>query len=307
MSSFSSPPTPSVAKGRDGALEGITFATASGVELLLDLLLPSSTDAPIPVAVYLHGGGWTAGHRRMDTARRAEVVAGLGVGIATIDYRLGEPGRFPAAVHDVRGAVRWLRAHGAELGLATGRIGAWGSSAGGHLALVAALGRDGDYEGDVGGNTHHSSSIDAVVNFFATSDLVAKTARSPMERRVVAPGHEDAFLGLSESDVGGRAARIRSASPLALVHSGAPPILSVHGDYDQVVPIVESERLHDALVAVGAPSTLVRLGGAGHEDPAFEQAFVLQMVASFLLASLSDPEGRAARWPGEAVDNATMC
>jgi acetyl esterase/lipase len=292
----SSPPHPSCVASLPEPLgegtrviEAITFATLSDIELCLDLFLPSHTDAPIPVALYLHGGGWTAGHRRMDTARRAEIVAALGVGIASIDYRLGEPGRFPAAVHDVRGAVRWLRAHGAELGLATGRIGAWGSSAGGHLALVAALGRDADYEGDVGGNLEHSSSIDAVVNFFAASDLVAKTARSPMERRVVAQGHEAAFLGLSGSHGGGQAARIRAASPLALVHRAAPPVLSVHGDYDQVVPIAQSQRLHDALIAVGAPSTLVYLGGAGHEDPAFEQAFVLQLVASFLATTLSVP------------------
>ena len=268
---------PAVAPPIDGVrvVEDIAFATASGTELRLDLVLPEHSDGPVPVAVYVHGGGWAMGDRRMDLARRVTGVARLGVAVAAIDYRLGPAGRFPAAVDDVGAAVGWIRAHGGEYGLATTRVGAWGSSAGAHLALVAALGRD----------PAHSSEIDAVVSFFATSDLAARTARSAMERRLLPPGPEHGFLGLDELDNLADdeiLRRANSASPLVMVHPAAPPVLSVHGDRDQLVPFDQSRRLHDALVAAGARSTLVCLGGAGHEDAAFDQPFVAGLVAQFL-------------------------
>jgi acetyl esterase/lipase len=260
----------------------VTYATVSGTELRLDLVLPERRDGPTPAAIYVHGGGWARGNRRVDLVRRIVGVARLGIAVVAVDYRLGPAGRFPAAVHDVHGAIRWLRANGGEHGLATTRVGAWGSSSGAHLALVAALTRDSALGGDVGGGAP-SGGIDAVVSFFATSDLVARGARSAMERRVLPPGPEHAFLGLDEIDDAGAAIRrARAASPLMMVHAGAPPTLLVHGDVDQLVPFSQSQRLHDAIVTAGGRSTLVCLGGAGHEDAAFDQPFVACLVAQFL-------------------------
>jgi acetyl esterase/lipase len=268
----------------DGVMivEDITYASASGTELQMDLVLPENSDGPIPTAIYVHGGGWARGNRRVDLARRIVGVARLGIGVATIEHRLGPSGRFPAAVHDLHGAIRWLRAHGAEHGLATERIGAWGSSSGAHLALVAGLSRDPEIVGDVGGS-ETGGEIDAVVSFFATSDLAARAARSGMERHLVPPGPEHAFLGLDEiDDVDAKVRRARAASPLTMVDEHAPPMLLVHGDADQVVPFNQSQRMHDAVTAVGGRSTLVCLGGAGHEDAAFDQPFVAALVGQFL-------------------------
>jgi acetyl esterase/lipase len=263
-------------------VEDITYATTSGEELRLDLVLPERSDRPVPTAIYVHGGGWARGNRRVDLARRIAGVARLGIAVAAIDYRLGAPGRFPAAVDDVRAAVRWLRAHGGEHGVETTRIGAWGSSSGAHLALVAALSRDGGPGGEVG-DGGSGSGIDAVVSFFATSDLAARATRSAMERRIMPPGPEHAFLGLDEIDDEAEAIRrARAASPITMVHSDAPPMLLVHGDVDQLVPFSQSQRLHDAIMTAGGRSTLVCLGGAGHEDAAFDQPFVAVLVAQFL-------------------------
>jgi acetyl esterase/lipase len=263
-------------------VEDITYATVSGTELSLDLVLPESSDGPTPAAIYVHGGGWARGNRRVDLGRRIAGVARLGIAVAAIDYRLGAAGRFPAAVHDVHGAIRWLRAHGGEHGVETTRIGAWGSSSGAHLALVAALNRDSALVGDVGGD-EPSGGIDAVVSFFATSDLAARATRSAMERHILPPGPEHAFLGLDEVDDDREAVRrARAASPLMMVDAATPPMLLVHGDSDQLVPFSQSQRLHDAIVTAGGRSTLVCLGGAGHEDAAFDQPFVACLVAQFL-------------------------
>ena len=260
-------------------VENILFETVSDTELRLDLVLPEGGDGPHPVAVYVHGGGWARGNRRVDLERRIVGVARLGVAIAAIDYRLGPAGRYPAAVHDVQQAVRWLRANGGDHGLATANVGAWGSSSGAHLALVAALGG----VGSPGGDGEDGGAPDAVVSFFATTDLASRAARSAMERRIVPAGPEAPFLGLDEVDDPSEASRRAwAASPLAMVHADAPPTLLVHGDTDQLVPFSQSQRLHDALVAVGGRSTLVCLGGAGHEDAAFDQPFVAAMVSRFL-------------------------
>jgi fermentation-respiration switch protein FrsA (DUF1100 family) len=136
--------------------------------------------------------------------------------------------------------------------------------------------------GDVGGD-EPSGGIDAVVSFFATSDLAARATRSAMERHILPPGPEHAFLGLDEVDDDREAVRrARAASPLMMVDAATPPMLLVHGDSDQLVPFSQSQRLHDAIVTAGGRSTLVCLGGAGHEDAAFDQPFVACLVAQFL-------------------------
>jgi acetyl esterase/lipase len=251
---------PATTTGRDGARSVRGFAEAIGCERF---------------AVIARGAA-------------AGVALWLGIGVATIEHRLGPSGRFPAAVHDLHGAIRWLGAHGADHGLATERIGAWGSSSGAHLSLVAALARDSAIVGEVGGS-EDSGGIDAVVSFFATSDLAARAARSAMERHLVPPGPEHAFLGLDGMDDPAAAIRrAREASPLTMVHADAPPMLLVHGDADQLVPFSQSRHMHDAVVAVGGRSTLVCLGGAGHEDAAFDQPFVAALVAQFLRDTLTD-------------------
>ncbi|MFI0408062.1 alpha/beta fold hydrolase [Actinomadura sp. 3N508] len=244
----------------------VEYAVADGERLLLDLYIPEGS-GPHPVSLWVHGGAWLFGDRYSGATSFAAELAERGVAIASIDYRLGEAGAFPASIDDVRAAVRWLRAHGARHGLAIARIGAWGASAGGHLSLMAAL----DPRGD---------RIDAVVDFFGPTDLVARLARTELEREILPDPPDARYLRTTVKTLDRN--RARAASPLYQCLDQAPPTLLVHGDRDQQIPLDQSLRMHQALVAAGRDAQLLVLGGAGHEDARFQQPWVLDTTAAFL-------------------------
>lgn len=261
----------------------LCFATVDGNELCLDLYLPADQDAPL--VVYAHGGGFMAGDKA-DGEHRLIGMAKHGVAVASINYRFAAQALFPAQVHDMKAAVRWLRGHGGSYGLATQRVGVWGASAGGYLASMVALSADDpELEGDLGTDLDQSSTVQAAVIWFAPSDLASSGRRSPLEAQILFAPFEAAVLGLQESDP----VRMAPASALARVTATAPPFLIAHGDSDRMVPPSESAALHNALGRAGVLATLVSLAGAGHEDPMFDGPEHQAMTASWLRAVLAHP------------------
>lgn len=264
----------------------LPYAEVGGRELLLDLYRPTHRDTQRPpVVVYLHGGGWAVGSRHDHAQTRAKALAGRGFAVACIDYRLSDVATFPAQLHDVKASIRWLRAHAGELGIDGSRCAAWGASAGGHLAALAGLtGGDPEWEGDVGSDPEQSASVDAVVDWFAPTDLVESATRTPTEERVLSRRVEEQLLGIES--LRDNPAAARGASPRHQVRAGAPPFLIMHGDHDRIVSVRHSRRLHEALTDANVESTLVVLGGAGHEDPAFDRDPTVDLVAAFLRTHL---------------------
>jgi acetyl esterase/lipase len=248
---------------------GISYALVSGYRpLQLDLWVPP-TPAPPPLVVWIHGGGWLSGDRRYlpETLRPNQLFDALtaaGLAVATLDYRHAREAPFPAQLHDVKSAVRYLRAHADALGLDVDRVGVWGESAGGHLAaLIALTAHRADLEGDQG-LVGPSSAVDAAVDWYGVADPGAVPRwELPPEMAAVVP--------VSASDhppdvllAGVDAATHEDAAPLRHVHPGAPPFLLVHGTADRVVPFAQSEALRDALAAAGVPVELVPVHGADH-------------------------------------------
>jgi acetyl esterase/lipase len=236
--------------------------------------------------VYLHGGGWMRGTRTDRAAERLVPVARAGVAVASVSYRLSGQAVFPAPLDDVRAAVRWLRAHAADHGLAAARVGAWGASAGGHLAALLALTAD---ERDAGLG---DSSVQAAVAWFASTDLLALVTDEPegpppsfVTGPLPEPPFEARLLGVASAADAPDAAR--AASPVTHAHAAAPPFLLAHGDRDGLVPSVQSRRLFDALRAQGADATLWLLHGGNHEDPGFDSPESLAAVAAFLRSRLA--------------------
>jgi acetyl esterase/lipase len=261
----------------------LEFATVGGTTLRLDLYRAPQSDAPL--VVYLHGGGWARGGRRDAHAERLEPLAARGVTIAAVDYRLVPDAVFPDQVHDVKAAVRWLRAHGSDLDLPCERIGIWGASAGAYLgSLVALTAGDAAFEGAVGDDLGQASDVQAVVHWFGQVDLVASGSRSDVEAHLLPFAFEAGLLGTnSVADAAGRA---RELSLLGRVSGGAPPFLIAHGDRDHIVAPSEGAALHDALSRAGADTQLLVLGGAGHEGPEFHRPALLAMTAAWLRAQL---------------------
>ncbi|WP_330286085.1 alpha/beta hydrolase [Streptomyces sp. NBC_00576] len=246
------------AQEADGSLHysGISYANHLGYRpLQLDLWVPQG-HGPAAVVVWIHGGAWLFGDRRYlpETLEHQTVLNELlahGLAIASVDYRLSGEARFPAQLHDVKSAIRYLRHFADELGLDPDRFGVWGESAGGHLAALTALtsGRA-DLEGDVG-LPGSSEPVRAAVDWYGIADLTAM----PFTR-------SSGFIGLLLGDRSEDALRL--AGPVTHVSPEAPPFLLIHGRKDGLVPAEQSEILHSALCAVGAESELVLVDDADH-------------------------------------------
>lgn len=216
----------------------VTYCTMEGVELKMDIRYPRSTDGRWPVAMYVHGGGWTGGDKKGGAG--AEDISGLqkaGFLVVSVNYRLAPEYKFPAMIEDVKCAVRFLRARAAEYNLDPDHIGAWGSSAGGHL--VALLGLADESAGwDVGEYLEYSSRVQAVVDMFGPADLTVPFSGG--------------YDNLKDTVFGGFDAAL--ASPVTYATPGDPPFLILHGDKDELVPITQSETLLARLQAERHPA-----------------------------------------------------
>ena len=221
--------------------------------------------------VFLHGGGWRLGSRHSAGPAYAradpgpfELFAQAGIAVASIDYRLSGEAVWPAQLHDAKAAVRWLRGRASELTIDPDRIAAWGESAGGHLAeLLGLTADDPALEGTVG-VAGQSSAVAAVVAWYAPSDVRAVVTDNGGD--AMDPSTREAqLLGAAPPTVPDIAAQ---ASPIEHVPAnpamGTPPFLLLHGRADRMVPCIQSERLHTALLAAGADAQMHLYEGANH-------------------------------------------
>lgn len=235
--------------------------------LVLDLYPAAHDPVAAPVVLYVHGGGFQRGSRK-DHEGRLQRLAALGLTVASLDYRLSPEWGYPAPIQDIGDAVAFLRSEAQSLGISAGAVGVLGASAGGYLAVMAALAE----------RRHPQRGLQAVCAWFAPLDLPESIRRSPLEQAVLPPSAVEVFLQ-SEPAI--------AASPAHADLRDAPPLLLMHGDSDKIVPPSQSERMHAAMAAHQADSTLIRIAEAGHEDPAFDTAPTLSMVAGWFLSHLS--------------------
>jgi acetyl esterase/lipase len=271
----------SPAQAAPRVIRDVKFASVAGAELALDLYLPEGNRAPQGLVVWVHGGAWRAGSR---ASVEVQGLTARGWAIASVDYRLSTVAPFPAQVHDIKAAIRFLRAHAGEYGYPSSRFVIAGSSAGGHLAaLVGVTGHSAELEGNVGADVGQSSEVQAIVSLFGASNLTTILAQStPHGINVRAPALELLLGAPPEAN----AALARQASPVFHVDSADPPLLMLHGDQDNQMPINQSHELEGAYEKLGLPVRLVVVHGAGHGGPAFTSEANLQLIDEFLRQSL---------------------
>ena len=266
---FLPPPVPYPRADGSQHYVGAVYAAVAGYRTLqLDLYIPAAS-GPVPLVVWLHGGAWLFGDRRIIPETLApdqifDALLAAGLAVATIDYRHSKEAPFPAALHDAKAAVRWLRAFADDLGVDPDRVGVWGESAGAHLASLVGLTADrADLEGTIGVQIG-SSAVSAVVDWYGVADLgTMPTSTPPPEVAAVIPADElvdpiEAFLGGADS------ATIADASPISHIRPAAPPLLIVHGTADTVVPYAQSVEFAQLLTAAGVDARLELVPGAGH-------------------------------------------
>lgn len=254
---------------------GLAFARVDDIELKLDLHRPDGP--PAGVIVWVHGGAWRSGSR--ESVDLQGLVA-RGWAIASVDYRLSTQARFPAQIHDIKAAVRWLRARSGELGLPSDRFVIAGSSAGGHLAaLVGVTNGHPSLEGAVGDDLATSSSVQAIVDLYGASNLTTILAQSTPHGLSVRVPALDLFLGGQPDAVPDLA---RLASPVFHVDGQDPPLALMHGDQDQQMPINQMHELAVAYQRAGRPVEGRVLPGSGHGGPAFTSDESLRWIDAFL-------------------------
>lgn len=256
----------------------------------LDLLLPPGP--PAPVVLWIHGGGWLGGDKddrkdhpeaaagalwRYDQVDPAMRLPARGFAVASLNYRYSSIEPFPAQIDDCQAAVRWLRENASALGIRGDRIGAWGASAGGHLAalLATAAGRFADRDSA-------AVAVQAAVDYFGPTDFSQMDAEAPPHSRHVHDAPHSPESRLIGGPVPQHPDRVQRANPIAYISTTSAPLFVVHGADDPAVPVGQSRRLHAALREVGAVVDYRELPGAGHGGPAFDAAEPFDAVVAFL-------------------------
>ena len=273
----------------------------AGTAQMLDLYLPRTPGSlPHPLVIFIHGGRWAGGDKSalpergdmsLDTYQKLLLTNGYAV--ATLNYRLSGEAQFPAQIHDVKAATRYLRANATSLGIDPTRFAAVGESAGGHLAMMlGTTGEDTGLEGDLG-STGVSSAVQAVVSYYGVSDLPHRagqrdascepiTGRSPSSS-------ENAFLGADLGTPTGDRLAVQ-ASPMTYIDATDPPTLLFHGRQDCNVSYLQSQTMHDALSKAGVATELTLIDAVHAEAAFFGTPALQQQLLMFLKTHLTAGE-----------------
>lgn len=253
-------------------LKDLEYARAGALPLQLDLFLPAG-NGPFPLTVYIHGGGFARGDKGQMWYTLMSRQPERGYALASLNYRLSGQAPFPAAVYDVKAAIRWLRANAVKYNLDAGRIVVAGESAGGYLAaMLGTSGGVAELEDTGLGNPRESSRVQGVVDFFGPTDFfqmdpgIPKSCEKPLIHGV--PGSPEALF-VACHVIADCPAKVKAANPIVYVKKDAPPFLILHGAADCSVSPLESQLLDDALRAAGVKAALHLYPGLGHGDPRF--------------------------------------
>jgi acetyl esterase/lipase len=220
--------------------------------LRLDMYLPSDTGTTHPMVMYIHGGGWRNGHSRQSGAfenwpATLAMIASRGYVVTSINYRLGGEAPFPAAIQDVKAAIRWLRAHAGAYGIDKDKFLVWGASAGGHLAALAGTSCGAmelepvDLPDEL---AVESDCVQATIGWYGIYDL--------------------SEMGQSGGPGGYFAGQIREASPVTYVDGSDGAFLLIHGSEDPVINYQQAIDFNDLLTANNVRSSVHIIPGVGH-------------------------------------------
>lgn len=266
----------------------VGYGKVDGHELLLDLYLPAlgnadkqhkaASNRKIPCIIFVHGGGWKGGDKK-SARQNAAWLTEHGFAVASINYRLTNTAQWPAQINDCYEAVRWVRRNAEVYGIDPDRIGAFGTSAGAHLAALMGT-------RVFPGEESVSSRVQAVCDWFGPSELMTMPPNNIGNGRTaadVANSNGAKLLGATVREVPDLAA---DASPIDHVSRNSAAFLIVHGDEDPGVPVLQSIRLHRKLVASGALSELHVVKGGKHGGELFRTNDVKQRVLYFFQRSL---------------------
>ena len=260
----------------------ITYLTADGYESRLDVMTPRGQES-VPTLIYIHGGGWVGGTKEGSVLRTLPYLE-MGWAVVNVEYRLGRNALAPGAVEDCRCALRWVHENAEDYNFDTARIVVTGASAGGHLSLTTGMlpasagldrlcpGRDAGRPGWAAAD-EYEMPVAAIVNWFGITDV------GDLLEGANAKSYAVAWMG-SRTD---RMELARRVSPMTWVRPGLPPILTIHGDVDNIVPYRHALDLHAALDEAGVTNRMHTVPGKGHGNfTPDEQQEIFRVIRAFL-------------------------
>ncbi|MEK5235590.1 alpha/beta hydrolase [Paenibacillus sp. FSL L8-0470] len=260
----------------------VVYATYGDLDRKLQIIMPSRSEYKFPLVVFIQGSAW----RQQDVYSgipNLSHIAAKGYVVASVEIRDTGIARFPAAVEDVKCAIRFMRRNAEEYGVNPDRVAVWGDSSGGHLSLMTGL-TMGDY--DNGLYSEQSDEVSAVIDYYGVSDLLTLGKYNHILDHDAADSPEGLFIG---GKVQEHMELAKKASPLHQdLNKPLPPFLIVHGDSDQVVHINQSIEMYKALKAHGQSVLFYKVAGADH-GPGFWNPQVLDITGKFLSAHLNRP------------------
>ncbi len=255
----------------------VAYASMSASQTV-DIWLPADSAAPMPLVIYVHGGAFRMGDSAM-AGGKVQPLLDAGFAVASVNYRLSGEALFPAAIQDVKAAVRFLRANATTYGYDSNRFAAWGESAGGNLValLGTTSGQTTSLDDPALGSADVSSDVQAVVDWFGPTDFALMDTQageagnkctSPEEHNP-ASSPESAYIGAAIQTA---LDTVAQANPITYIKSATslPPFSIAHGDNDCNVPYQQSAILAEALKAAGHDADLTILTDAAHADARFD-------------------------------------
>jgi acetyl esterase/lipase len=235
----------------------VVYGGANNTALKLDIWYPRDNPNPTPTVIFIHGGGWIFGSKEGAVYQLLPYLE-KGWRAVNVEYRMAGNSLAPGSVEDTRCALRWVFRNAKQYNFDTTKIVLTGQSAGGHLSLITGMLPDGTpldnrcyadaKYGDV------PMKVAAIVNWYGIADV----------NDLIAGPNLKNYAAMWMGSMPNAAEVAKSVSPLTYVRSGLPPIITIHGDKDDVVPYAHATRLKDALDKAKVPNQLVTIPGGGH-------------------------------------------
>ena len=261
--------------------KNIHYASAEGTDLSLDIYLPVDITNP-PLIVFVHGGAWQFGNKLSEVPMP---FVEHGFALASLDFRQANQAQFPAQIHDIKAAIRFLRSNSETYGFNANKIAIAGNSSGGHLATLVGLSNGHpELEGELGEHLATSSDVQAILSYYGAHDLTTILSQStPFGLSVRVPAL-DLLLG---GQPGEKPETAQLASPVFHVDATVPPLLLFHGDQDMQMPIDQSQQIEDAYKNLNLDVYFVVVTGAGHGGQQFYAKDHLERAIAFLRRTIT--------------------
>ncbi|MEO1437320.1 MAG: alpha/beta hydrolase [Bacteroidota bacterium] len=252
------------------------YADVPAARRKLDLFLPKNSTGPVPVILFIHGGGWVGGSRKHIQPSILNQL-NRGYAIASIGYSLVWTAKWPTQIQEIKASIRWLKANAETLGLDRDRMILWGTSAGGHLANMAGATNDSSsFQGDLG-NPEQDTLVLGTISWFGLTDFQQMGHNGFWTWGVERIAH----LLLGES-MRKNPEKAQLLNPIKWIHSNSTPFHFAHGDRDTLTNYHQSVLMHEALCAKDVDSTCQILTGLPHADVRFNRPDYFQASQDFL-------------------------